>query len=102
MLDVQAVTMAIDRVLNSESMNEQEDNFNTSLRPTALDECIGQENVKEKLTIAMTAAISSLKTSNACPFYFIYERQYPLRYLLGVVPDVIIGGYHVALDDACA
>ena len=48
--------MAIDRVLNSESMNEQEDNFNTSLRPTALDECIGQENVKEKLTIAMTAA----------------------------------------------
>src|SRR3989339_1600899 len=48
--------MAIDRVLNSESMNEQEDILNTSLRPTALGECIGQENVKEKLTIAMSAA----------------------------------------------
>jgi Holliday junction DNA helicase RuvB len=48
--------MAIDRVLNSESMNEQEENFNTSLRPTQLVECIGQENIKEKLSIAMAAA----------------------------------------------
>ena len=44
--------MAIDRVLNSDSMNEQEETFNASLRPTNLAECTGQENVKEKLSIA--------------------------------------------------
>jgi Holliday junction DNA helicase RuvB len=48
--------MAIDRVLNSDSMNEQEETFNASLRPTNLAECTGQENVKEKLSIAMAAA----------------------------------------------
>lgn len=48
--------MAIDRVINSESINEQEETFNTSLRPTQLVECIGQENIKEKLSIAMAAA----------------------------------------------
>jgi Holliday junction DNA helicase RuvB len=48
--------MAIDRVLNSDSMNEQEENFNVSLRPTKLSECTGQENVKGKLSIAIAAA----------------------------------------------
>ncbi len=48
--------MAIDRVLNSDSTNEQEENFNASLRPTTFAECIGQVNVKEKLSIAITAA----------------------------------------------
>ncbi|PKL47503.1 MAG: Holliday junction branch migration DNA helicase RuvB [Planctomycetes bacterium HGW-Planctomycetes-1] len=48
--------MAIDRVLNSDSMNEQEDNFNTSLRPTTFAECVGQQSVKEKLAIAIEAA----------------------------------------------
>jgi Holliday junction DNA helicase RuvB len=48
--------MAIDRVLNSESINEQEEIFNVSLRPTVLGECVGQENVKEKLSIAIAAA----------------------------------------------
>jgi len=48
--------MAIDRVLNSDSINEQEETFNASLRPTRFTECIGQENVKEKLSIAMAAA----------------------------------------------
>ena len=48
--------MAIDRVLNSDSTNEQEENFNASLRPTTFVECIGQQNVKEKLFIAITAA----------------------------------------------
>lgn len=48
--------MAIDRVLNSESINEQEETFNASLRPTVLGECVGQENVKEKLSIAIAAA----------------------------------------------
>ena len=48
--------MAIDRVLNSESLNGQEENFNFSLRPRTLDECIGQVSVKEKLSIAIEAA----------------------------------------------
>jgi Holliday junction DNA helicase RuvB len=48
--------MAIDRVLNSDSMNEQEEGFNASLRPGSLDECVGQQSVKEKLGIAMEAA----------------------------------------------
>jgi Holliday junction DNA helicase RuvB len=48
--------MAIDRVLNSDSMNEQEENFNASLRPVSFSECIGQQSVKEKLGIAIEAA----------------------------------------------
>jgi Holliday junction DNA helicase RuvB len=48
--------MAIDRVLNSESTNEQEESFNASLRPTNFAECLGQKNVKEKLSIAIAAA----------------------------------------------
>ena len=48
--------MAIDRVLSSESDGQQEETFNLALRPKRLDECIGQENVKEKLAIAITAA----------------------------------------------
>ncbi|HAL45286.1 MAG TPA: Holliday junction branch migration DNA helicase RuvB [Phycisphaerales bacterium] len=37
-------------------MNEQEDNFNNSLRPISFSDCIGQQNVKEKLAIAIEAA----------------------------------------------
>lgn len=48
--------MAIDRVLNGESRNEQEESFNLALRPKRLNECIGQANVKEKLSIAIAAA----------------------------------------------
>jgi Holliday junction DNA helicase RuvB len=48
--------MAIDRVLDSDSMNEQEENFNASLRPTKFTECVGQQSVKEKLSIAIAAA----------------------------------------------
>jgi Holliday junction DNA helicase RuvB len=48
--------MAIDRVLDSDSMNEQEENFNASLRPTTFAECVGQQSVKEKLSIAIEAA----------------------------------------------
>jgi holliday junction DNA helicase RuvB len=48
--------MAIERVLNTESLNGQEEKFNLSLRPTTLGECIGQANVKEKLSIAIEAA----------------------------------------------
>ena len=48
--------MAIDRVLNGESRNEQEESFNLALRPKRLAECIGQANVKDKLSIAIAAA----------------------------------------------
>jgi len=48
--------MAIDRVIDNKSLNPVEEDFNCSLRPKLLDECIGQENLKQKLTIAITAA----------------------------------------------
>jgi len=48
--------MAIDRVISSHSANEQEEQLIVSLRPKRLEECIGQVNIKEKLSIAITAA----------------------------------------------
>ena len=48
--------MAIDRVINGQSLNEREEDFNISLRPQYLTECIGQANVKAKLSIAIEAA----------------------------------------------
>ena len=48
-------------------MNEQEESFNLSLRPKMLDECIGQHNVREKLSIAIEAA---------------KQRQEPLEHIL--------------------
>ena len=48
--------MVIGRVIGGQALNEQEESFNVSLRPKFLDECVGQQNVREKLLIAMTAA----------------------------------------------
>jgi len=48
--------MAIDRVINLDSLNAQEESFNLSLRPRTLAECVGQAGVIEKLKIAITAA----------------------------------------------
>jgi len=48
--------MAIDRVISSQSLTEQEEAFNVSLRPKFLKECVGQNNVREKVSIAMEAA----------------------------------------------
>ncbi len=48
--------MAIDRVIDGNLRGEGEEAFNVSLRPKLLDECIGQSNVKAKLSIAITAA----------------------------------------------
>ena len=48
--------MAIDRVITSESKNEAEENFNVSLRPKHLHECVGQTRVIDKLKIAIEAA----------------------------------------------
>ncbi len=59
--------MAIDRVLSSDSRGDKEEQFNSALRPQRLGECIGQRNVKEKLSIAIQAA---------------RQRQEPLEHLL--------------------
>jgi Holliday junction DNA helicase RuvB len=48
--------MAIGRIISGQSLSEQEESFNVSLRPKLLGECIGQRNVKEKLAIAIAAA----------------------------------------------
>jgi Holliday junction DNA helicase RuvB len=48
--------MAIDRVLSSDSKGQQEEQFNSALRPQRLAECVGQSNVKQKLSIAIQAA----------------------------------------------
>jgi len=48
--------MAIGRIISGQSLNEQEENFNVSLRPKFLGECVGQCNVKEKVAIAIAAA----------------------------------------------
>lgn len=48
--------MAIDRILNGQPLNQQEEDFNISLRPKMLEECVGQSNVKDKLSIAIAAA----------------------------------------------
>ena len=41
--------MAIDRVISSQSLTEQEEAFNVSLRPKFLKECVGQNKVREKV-----------------------------------------------------
>ena len=48
--------MAIDRIINGQPLNQQEEDFTISLRPKLLDECVGQSNVKSKLSIAIAAA----------------------------------------------
>lgn len=48
--------MAIERVLSAEAKGPAEESFNVALRPQRLSECIGQENVREKLSIAIQAA----------------------------------------------
>lgn len=48
--------MSIGRIISGQSLNEQEESFNVSLRPKHLGECVGQRNVREKLSIAIEAA----------------------------------------------
>ncbi|MBN1804748.1 MAG: Holliday junction branch migration DNA helicase RuvB [Sedimentisphaerales bacterium] len=48
--------MAIGRIISGQPLNEQEESFNISLRPKLLDECVGQDSVREKLSIAIEAA----------------------------------------------
>jgi len=48
--------MAIGRIITGQALSEQEEVFNLSLRPKYLDECIGQQNIKDKIAIAIAAA----------------------------------------------
>jgi Holliday junction DNA helicase RuvB len=48
--------MAIGRIISGQPLNDQEETFTQSLRPEHMSEIVGQENVREKLSIAMTAA----------------------------------------------
>ena len=48
--------MTIGRIISGQSLSDSEEHFNMSLRPKALTDCIGQHNVKEKLSIAIEAA----------------------------------------------
>jgi len=61
--------MAIDRVLNGQQLDKQEEAFNISLRPRSLSECVGQENVKEKLSIAISAAVQRSEPLEHILFY---------------------------------
>jgi len=48
--------MAIDRVISADSGGDKEEQFNSALRPKRLGEIVGQQNVVEKLSIAIAAA----------------------------------------------
>lgn len=48
--------MARQRIITSQSLGQEEEQYNLSLRPQRLDECIGSEQVVEKLRIALSAA----------------------------------------------
>lgn len=59
--------MTIGRIISGQPLSDQEESFNVSLRPKLLSECIGQHNVREKLSIAIEAA---------------KKRQEPLEHIL--------------------
>ncbi len=48
--------MVVNRIIGAQSLNEQEESFNVSLRPRYLNECVGQAMVRRKLSIAIEAA----------------------------------------------
>ncbi|MCJ7543746.1 MAG: Holliday junction branch migration DNA helicase RuvB, partial [Phycisphaerae bacterium] len=48
--------MAREKIISAESASLEEEQFNSVLRPTSLDECIGMPEVLEKLRISITAA----------------------------------------------
>ncbi len=48
--------MARERIIDANSSGEAEDNYNLSLRPASLNECIGQKELLDRLVIAIRAA----------------------------------------------
>lgn len=49
--------MARERIIDASSASEAEDNYNLSLRPQSLSECIGQKELLDRLTISIRAAL---------------------------------------------
>ncbi|MCP4708076.1 MAG: Holliday junction branch migration DNA helicase RuvB [Planctomycetes bacterium] len=48
--------MAKERIIDASAHEVEEERYDLTLRPQSLDECIGQEKLLEKITIALTAA----------------------------------------------
>ena len=48
--------MAREKIISNEATGPEDEQFNTSLRPLKLDECIGMDELLEKLRISITAA----------------------------------------------
>ncbi|GAF69354.1 unnamed protein product, partial [marine sediment metagenome] len=48
--------MARERIIDSSTHDLEEDRYDLTLRPKTLDECIGQEKILAKISIALTAA----------------------------------------------
>ncbi len=48
--------MARETIITANAIGPEDEHFNTALRPTTLDECIGADELMEKLRIAITAA----------------------------------------------
>ncbi len=48
--------MAREKIISNESISAEDEQFNTALRPSTLDECIGVGDLLEKLNISITAA----------------------------------------------
>ncbi len=48
--------MTRERIIDANAQGQDEDRYDLTLRPTSLEECIGQEKLIEKLRIAITAA----------------------------------------------
>ena len=48
--------MSREKIISAESTGGEDEQFNVSLRPTRLDECIGGDELLEKLRISITAA----------------------------------------------
>jgi len=59
--------MARERIIDAQSAGESEDNYNLSLRPQSLAQCIGQKELLDRLTISIQAAL---------------QRQEPLDHVL--------------------
>lgn len=48
--------MAREKIISAQSIGPEDEQFNITLRPKSLDECIGMEDLLEKLRISITAA----------------------------------------------
>jgi len=48
--------LARERIIDAAATDDQEQHYDLALRPRSLDECIGQEKLRQKLHIALTAS----------------------------------------------